>query len=102
MSDTINDNQSTEDRGAVGKPAVMQRLTEQRWRPGLDHDAETLLFRHELKVKGHVLVEDEDGYVDEGAYYEEGCHGPRCKACGLGFCDKCWGDDEPIVRCASA
>jgi hypothetical protein len=28
MNDTINDNQSTEDGGAVGKPAVMRRLSE--------------------------------------------------------------------------
>lgn len=102
MIDLTNDQQPAQGDGDSVQPTLGQNHPEQRWVPIPEHCTEDIAFRAELIAKGHVLVEDEDGFIDEGAYREDTCEGPMCMACGQGFCVKCWAPDNPIAQCVAA
>jgi len=72
----------------------------QKFRPS--PDPEFIEFTKALLASGHRLVEDDEGFVDEGAYHEESCHGPLCQVCGMRFCANCFVSGEGIGQCSTA
>lgn len=45
---------------------------------------------YEVNNRGHKWVTEEDGDIDIFAYNPSEYHnGPRCEACGYGFCHHC-------------